>query len=107
MTITTELYQGDSSDTVSVNVFSAGVQVTDLTGYSGKFTIVKKLGDSPLVDKNMVVVGSAFRSQLTPTESAALGLGTYVGVVEIKNDALFFKKETHISVTVNKQGYTP
>lgn len=107
MAVTTTLYQGDSSDIVAVAVYSAGVQVTDLTGYSGKFSIVKALGDVAEVTKDMVVVGDEFRSQLTPAESNAIDPGIYIGVVEIKNDTLEFKKEHHITVTINKQGYTP
>ncbi len=108
MTNAMELYQGDSSDIVSVSVYSAGVLVTDLDGYVGKFSIVKCLGDAPeFMPKDMVVVGTAFRSQLTPTESAGLAPGVYIGVAEISNTVLAFKKESHITVTINKQGYTP
>lgn len=108
MTNSMEFYQGDSSDIVSVSVYSAGVLVTDLDGYSGKFSVVKCVGDDPeYTPTNMTVVGTAFQDMISPSNSANLAPGKYIGVAEIKNDVLAFKKETHIEITVLKQGYTP
>ena len=100
-----ELYQGDSSDVVSTSVYSAGVLVEDLDGYTGVFSVVEALGEDPLVEKEMEVVNTAFRVALTPTESEELAPGEYIGVVEIENTGIGFRKERHVTITVRKQGY--
>lgn len=107
MSITTEFYQGDSSDIFKVQVFSAGELVTDLTNYAGKFTVMKKLGDSPLIEKSMVVTEDSIRSQILPDESEDLEIGNYIGVAEITNSGLQYRKETHVKIAVRKQGYDP
>ena len=105
MTTSMELYQGDSSDLVNIDVYHDDVLVTDLTGYSGKFSVMRKLGSTLLIDKTMSVVSGSFQAQITPTESQALSVANYIGVVEITNTDLAYKKETHISIAVRKQGY--
>lgn len=107
MALSIELYQGDSSDFIEIAVYSAGVLVTDLTGYVGKFTMVRCVGDAEIFVKDMVDVSNKFRTQISPAESAALAAGEYVGIAEISNATLDFKKEHHITVTVKTQGYTP
>jgi hypothetical protein len=105
MAISTEVYQGDSSDTIVVSVTNDGAAVTDLTGYTGKLSIATQTGATALVDKSMTISGSTFKGQLTPSETAALSVGVYIGVVEVRKDSISFKKEYHFSFTVKKQGY--
>lgn len=101
------LFVGDSSDTVVTRVYSNDTLVTDLTGYTGTFSVVAAIGDSPsLVIKNMTVSGSTLTAQLTPTDSATIGAGTFVGIIQVANSGISYKKEEHITVTINAQGYT-
>lgn len=106
MTITS-LYQGDTSDIFSVAVFSEEEQVvgSDLDDFAGKFTVMKKLGDAPLLEKNMVVVDDNFQSSIAPEESEALAVGNYLGVIEITNTGLTYRKESHINIKILKQGF--
>jgi len=103
---TLELYQGDSSDVVSVSVTNAGVVVTDLANYAGTFAIVKTLGDDALLSKAMTAVSSKFQAVLTPAESAALTPGSYIGIAEITNDVLGYNVETRFDVLIKQQGYS-
>lgn len=102
-------YQADSSDTLAFTVYSNDIVVADLTGYTGKFSVVKRLGDTPIFTKNMTVVEDVgveqYRVIITPTESAMLSPGSWIGVAEIENSTLVFRREEHIQITVQKQGY--
>lgn len=102
---TTELFQGDSSDILAVKVYSGDVQVTDLTGYTGKLIVVKHLGDTPLLNKNMTIVGSELRVQLTPTESNNLPPECYKAILQVENAVVPFRKEHHVELRIKKQGY--
>lgn len=103
--LNTEFFQGDSSPTLHVRVYADGVLVTNLAGFTGKFALVKCLGTTPLVEKNMTQIGDGFRVMLSPEESELLTPGTYTGVVEIENPTIQYRKEQHVIMTVNKQGY--
>jgi len=109
MTDALTLYQGDSSQTIQTTVYLDGVQVTGPTaaGYTGKFSLVKCLGDTPEFTGNMTEVSDTFRYFITPAQSAAVTPGVYIGVSEIENAGLDYKQEEHRTVTINKQGYTP
>lgn len=101
---TVTLYEGDSSDVISVTVTYNGSVVESLTGYTGTFSVVRNLGDAAIFSKAMTAVGSAFRVSIIPEESELLTAGTYTGVVEVENESLDYKKEQHILISVEKQG---
>lgn len=104
---TLTLFQGDSSDTVVATVYSNGVQVTDLVanGYTATFSLVAVLGQTPEVTKTMTEVSDTFRSSLTSVDMASVTPGNYKGVSQVINSGLNYKKEDHIDVVVNAQGY--
>lgn len=107
MTIKLVIFQGDSSDTVQTSVFLDGSRVVNLIadGYTGTFSIVAKLGDTPLLTETMVEIDSTFRATLLSDDTDTIPAGTYVGVIQIKNAGLDYRKEEHIKVQVNQQGY--
>lgn len=107
MTVETEFYQGDSSDVFKVKVYSAGEQIVgdDLSDdYAGTFSLVKKLGQTPVLTKEMIIVDDTFRSSVEPDESEELAVGNYIGVIEISRNDGSYRKETHVNIAVRKQG---
>ena len=104
---TLTFYQDDSTDTVVTTVYSAGVQVTGLiaAGYTGTFSVVDVLGNAPLVTKTMTEVSDTFRATLLPADTLGLTPGDYRGIIQVINTGLSYKKEKHITIRVNVQGY--
>lgn len=101
------LYQGDSSDVFQVSLTDEnGAAITDLTDYTGHFSVAASLSDdTPPISKAMTKTAGVFRSSITPTESTDLDPGEYIAVVEISNLGDGFRKEVHIPVVINQQGY--
>jgi len=101
------IFRGDSSDTIQVKVLSNGAQVTGLiaAGYTGTFSIVASLGSTPLVTKTLTEVTNTFRSTLLPADTAGIIAGFYKGIVQVINSGLDYKKEYHLDVRINEQGF--
>jgi hypothetical protein len=105
-TTSTELFQGDSSDVLSVQVYNGATLITNLAGYTGTLAVVTVIGSTPVMTKAMSVVSSAFQVQLTPAETAALTAGAYKIIMQVENGSIPFKKESQIDLIVKQQGYT-
>ena len=105
--ITLTIFQGDSSDTIVATVYSAGVQVTGLiaAGYTATFTLVDVLGNTPLITKTMTEDSDTFRTALTSSDTPNIAPGNYKGISQVINSGLGYKKEDHIDIVVNAQGY--
>lgn len=99
------IYQGDSSDTIALDVYRNSTKVTDLTGFVANFVFVANIGDDPIFNGTFVDVDGQFRRQLTPAEMADIPPGNYFVVAQISSVAYDFKRETQIAIIVNKQGY--
>jgi hypothetical protein len=100
-----ELFEGDSSETLTCSVVVGGVTVADLTGYEGTFSVIPAIGAVPIITKPMSVVGNQFRVSLTPEESILLiGTHMYIGVMEVTNESIDYNKEVHVNLYVKKQG---
>ena len=102
-----DIFQGDSSDVVETTVYSNGVQATGLiaAGYTGTLSLVSALGETPLVTNTMTEVSDKFRGTFTPADTAAITVGSYIGVVQIINNSLSYKKEEHFTINIDTQGY--
>lgn len=100
------LFQGDSSETFATKVFDENDnQITTLTGYSGRFVLVNTIGGTEYISRAITASGGEFRDLITPTDSAALAVGSYVAIVQISNLSINFRKEDHTPVTIKAQGY--
>ena len=104
---TLNIFQGDSSDTIQAIILSLGVQVTSLisNGYTATISITSSLGTTPVVTNVMTEVDDTFRGIFLPADTATLAPGVYIGIVQVINAGLSYKKEDQFNIVINTQGY--
>jgi hypothetical protein len=75
--------------------------------WSGKWAIVTALGTTPLVSGTMAKSGDnmSFQQRITPTNTLAVPVGTYILITQIDNSTLAYSSEiTQTKIQITTQG---
>lgn len=98
-----DIYQGDTTDVVLV--YPEGVTGSLLPDWSCDLTVRDSEDDVVLTRPVTDVVDEKFRVYLTPTETEALGEGSFLLVAELKNPNTTppVNREVHLTLKIGEQ----
>lgn len=100
-----KIYQGDSSDLLTLTPSNSTITLDD--DWEASLAVLGSESEinTPLISKNFSknAAQTKFVTFITPEESATLSPGTYYIGMEVKNDALNFRKEVHDKLIVKQQ----